>query len=94
MGNAKEDVLISYALKFFFPPVAPTKHCSRQRVRPGLKKYEQTSNFNVAELSRQESVYGSASGKSKKEYSSFRSSMIFLQTVSVLKRKSREKRHA
>ena len=31
MGNAKGDVLISYALKLFFPPVARAKHCTRQR---------------------------------------------------------------
>jgi hypothetical protein len=51
-------------------------------------------NFNVAKLSLQRFVCGSASGESKKEYSSFRSFMIFLLPVSALKHRSREKRHA
>jgi len=41
-----------------------------------LKKQKQTLNFNVAELSLQKSVCGSASRESKKGCSSFRSYII------------------
>jgi hypothetical protein len=58
------------------------------------EKHDLALNFNVAKLSLQRSVYGSASGESKKEYSSFRSSMIFLLPVLALKQRSKEKRHA
>ena len=49
----------------------------------GLKNMEQKSNFNVAEISRQESICGSVNGKSKKGCSGFRLSIIFPTSIGI-----------
>ena len=91
--SAREDLLIAYATNISHQ-FQHEETVAGWRARFGLKNIEQTSNFNIAEISRQESICGSVNGKSKKEYSSFRSSMIFLQQCQYLKCKSRKKRHA
>jgi hypothetical protein len=72
----QEGICKLHILQIFLSSVSARRHLSRLKSQTWSEKYEHTSNFNVAELYRQKSVCGSASGKSK-ECSSFRSSTIF-----------------
>jgi len=76
-GECKRGCSSFQTIWKFTPPVSASKHYSGQKSQTWSEKYEQTSNFIVAELSLQKSVCRSASGESKKGCSSFWSSIIF-----------------
>ena len=73
----QEGIYKLHMLQIFLSSVSAQRPLSRLRSQTWSEKYEQTSNFNVAEFSRQESVCGYTNGKSKKGRNGFRLSIIF-----------------
>jgi hypothetical protein len=52
--------------------IAILKLTIRKRRQTWVKKHEQISNFNIVDFPLRRYIYGTTSGESKREYSSFR----------------------
>ena len=64
----REGMQYFHTLQNFISSVSVRRHCSGLKSQTWSEKHEHTSNFNVAELSLQKSIYGSTNWECKRGF--------------------------